>query len=81
MNGSPSVKQMFQLRSWSNQQIARLRLGVGIWLLVLTSILYGAGVGGWWEWPLVAIGVLHFGLAYRLVRITRKDPTRHLTFR
>ena len=46
MNGNQSPNQVYQLRSWSHQQIARLRVGVGIWLLLLTAILYGASVGG-----------------------------------
>ena len=74
MNGSRSPTHVFQRRSVSHPQIARLRVGVGIWLLLLTAILYGAGVGGQWEWLLVGIAALHFGLAYRPFRIARDDP-------
>jgi hypothetical protein len=81
MNGNPSAGHVFQFRSWGHRQIAFLRLGVGIWLLVLAAILYGAGVGGPWEWPLVAVAALHFALAYRLFRIARTDPDRSLKFR
>jgi len=56
-------------------------VGVGIWLLLLTAILYGAGVGGQWEWLLVGIAALHFGLAYRLSRIAKNDPDPSLRFR
>ncbi|MBV9806777.1 MAG: hypothetical protein JO286_06320 [Solirubrobacterales bacterium] len=82
MNGNQSPTHVFQRRSVSHPQIARLRVGVGIWLLLLTAILYGAGVGGQWEWLLVGIAALHFGLAYRLFRIARPDrdgPDRLLT--
>jgi hypothetical protein len=54
-------------------------VGVGIWLLLLTAILYAAGVGTQWEWLLVGIAALHFGLAYRLVR--NDDPDPSLRFR
>ena len=46
MNPDQPREHVFQLRSWSHQQIARLRVGVGVWLLFLAAILYGAGVGG-----------------------------------
>ena len=72
MNGDQSSRRDFQLRSWSHRQTILVRVGVGIWLLLLSAILYGAGVGGPWEWLLVGIAVLHFGLAYRLL-----DPLRH----
>ena len=81
MNGNQSNQHVFQLRSWSDQQIARLRVGVGIWLLILTAILYAAGVGTQWEWLLVGIAALHFGLAYRLFRIPKNDPDPSLRFR
>jgi hypothetical protein len=81
MNANRSSKQGFGPRSWSHQQIARVRVGVGIWLLLLTAILYGAGVGGPWEWLLVAIAALHFGLAYRLFRTAKDDPDSSLRFR
>jgi fatty acid desaturase len=81
MNSNQSSKHAFLLRSWSHQQIARVRVAVGIWLLLLTAILYGTGVGGQWAWLLVAIAVLHFGLAYRQFRIAKGDPDRSLRFR
>ena len=80
MNGNQSSRHVFQLRSWSHQQIARLHVGVGVWLLFLTAILYGAGVGGPWEWLLVGIAALHFGLAYHLFRIANDDPDQSLRF-
>ena len=81
MNGNQSRSHVFQLRSWSHQQIARLRVGVGIWLLLLTAILYRASVGGPWELLLVGAAALHFGLAYRLFRIAKDDPDASLRFR
>jgi hypothetical protein len=81
MNGNQSTKRDFQPRSWSHRQIIVVRVGVGIWLLFLAAILYRGGVGGPWEWPLVAVAALHFGLAYRLFRIAKDDPDRSLRFR
>jgi hypothetical protein len=51
---------------WHPQLVARVRVGVGIWLLILTGTLHASGVGGWWEGLLVATAALHFYLAYRL---------------
>jgi hypothetical protein len=70
MNGNKST-HVCQFRSWSHRQIACLRGAVGIWLVLLTAILHGAGVGGEWELLLVAMAALHFGLAYRLFRTAR----------
>ena len=81
MSGNQSSRHAFQIRSWSHQQIARVRVGVGLWLLLLAAILYGAGVGGQWEWVLVAVAALHFGLAYRLLRIAKDHPGQGLRFR
>lgn len=74
MDGDQAIKRVFKLGSRYPQQVARVRVGVGIWLLFLTAILYGSGRGGWWGWLLVVAAALHFGLAYRLFRIARKDP-------
>ena len=80
MNGKAST-HVFQFRSWSHRQIACLRVVVGVWLLLLTAILYGSGVGGQWEWLLVGMAAVHFGLAYRLFRTAKVDPGSSLTFR
>jgi membrane protease YdiL (CAAX protease family) len=71
-----SIKRVFQLGSRYPQQVARVRVGVGIWLLFLTALLYGSGHGGQWGWLLAVTAALHFGLAYRLFRIARKRPDR-----
>jgi hypothetical protein len=47
---------------------ARVRIGAGVWLLVLTAILYGYGRGGWWGVLLVPTAALLFYIAYRLPR-------------
>jgi hypothetical protein len=49
-------------------EVARLRIVVGVWLLVLTAIFAVVYHGAWWAWPLVLVAMLHFALAYRLVR-------------
>jgi hypothetical protein len=47
---------------------ARVRIGVGIWLLVLAAILYGYDRGGWWRALLAPTSALLFYVAYRLPR-------------
>jgi hypothetical protein len=80
MDGYQSIKRVFQLGSRYSQQVARVRAGIGIYLLVLMAVLYGSGHGGQWAWLLAVTAALHFGLAYRLFRIARKDPDRLMTF-
>jgi hypothetical protein len=80
MDGDRSVKGVFQLGSRYPQQVAWVRVGVGIWLLLLTAILYSSGHGGQWAWLLVVTAALHFGLAYRLFRIARKESDRRVSF-
>jgi len=48
--------------------VAGVRIGVGVWLLILTAILYGSGRSGWWALLLVPAATLHFYLAYRVLR-------------
>ena len=43
-----------------------VRIATGIWLLVLTAILYGSGHGGWWGALLLPSAALHFYLVYRV---------------
>jgi hypothetical protein len=74
MDGYQSIKSVFQLGSRYPQPVGRVRVGVGIWLLLLTAILYGSCHGGQWGWLLLVGAALHFCLAYRLFRIARKDP-------
>ena len=81
MDGYQSVKGVFQLGSRYPLQIARVRVGVGIWLLFLTVFLYGSGHGGRWGWLLAVTAMLHFALAYRLLRIARKGPDRPMRIR
>lgn len=80
MDGYQAIKRVFQLGSRYPRQVAGVRIAVGIWLLCLTAILYGSGHGGQWGWLLVVAAALHFGLAYRLYRIARKDSDRRVSF-
>jgi hypothetical protein len=48
--------------------VARVRVAVGVWLLILTAILYGSDRTGWWGLLLVPLAALHFYLAFRLPR-------------
>jgi hypothetical protein len=81
MDGDRSIKRVSQLGSRYPKQVARVRVGVGIWLLFLTAILYGSGHGGRWEWLLVVGAALHFCLAYRLFRTAGKGADRRVSFR
>ncbi len=73
MNGNQSIKRGLQAASrWHPRQVACVRVAVGVWLLIVTAMLYGSGHGKW-GWLLVPIAVLHFYLAYRLFRAA-KDP-------
>jgi hypothetical protein len=80
MDGYQPIKRVNQIGARYPKQVARVRVGVGIWLLFLTAVLYGSGHGGQWAWLLVVGAALHFGLAYRLFRIARKDSDRRVSF-
>jgi hypothetical protein len=45
-----------------------VRVLIGIWLVILTMILYGYHRGGLWGVLLVPAAALHFFLAYRLAK-------------
>ena len=45
-----------------------VRVLIGIWLVMLTMILYGHHRGGLWGVLLVPAAALHFFLAYRLAK-------------
>jgi hypothetical protein len=81
MNGYQTIRGVFRLGSRYPQQVARIRVAVGIWLLFLTTVLYGTGHGGQWAWVLVVLAALHFVLAHRLLRIAGNDPERRMTIR
>jgi hypothetical protein len=68
MNGDRAMKIVYGYKH--PQLIARVRVGVGVWLLILTAILYGSGRGGAWGALLVPAAAAHFYLAYRLPRAT-----------
>ncbi len=71
MTAYQSIKGLFTLGS--RYQVGRLRVGIGIWLLFLTSALYGDGHGGQWAWLLAVAAAVHFGLAHRSFRAARRD--------
>jgi hypothetical protein len=80
MDGYQSIKRGFTVASrWYPRRVACVRVGVGIWLLFLTAMLYGSGRGGEWAWLLAVTAFLHFALAYRLFRAARRDSDRRLT--
>jgi hypothetical protein len=81
MNGHQTTRGLFRLGPRYPQQIAWIRVAVGIWLLFLTTVFYGTGHGGQWAWLLVVLAALHFVLAGRLFRIARNNPDRRMTVR
>ena len=46
-------------------------IAAGVWLLILTAILYGYDRGGWWRILLIAAAAGHFYFAYLLHRLPR----------
>jgi hypothetical protein len=61
---------------------AGVRMTAGVWLLILTAILYGYDRGGWWRALLIpaAAGHLYFAyLLYRLPRAADPGPSRDST--
>jgi hypothetical protein len=63
------VRQTEVPGSWERSHsrlMVPVRLVIGTWLVFLTAILYGFGVGGWWGALLVPAAALHFFIAYRL---------------
>jgi hypothetical protein len=86
MSAGTTLKSGFRMGSGSQlgsrypSQIAWLRVGIGLWLMLLTAILYSTGHGGHWAWLLLIGSALHFVLALRLFRIARRDHGRRRRF-
>ena len=57
-----------------------VRIVTGVWLVVLTAILYGYGRGGWWGALLVPAATLHFYIAFRLIQRPPAERRRSRTF-
>jgi hypothetical protein len=53
-----------------------MRLVIGVWLVVLTAILYSSGQGGWWGALLVPAATLQLYIAYRLIHRPERAPGR-----
>jgi hypothetical protein len=76
-----STKRIGTVASRHPRQIARLRVGIGIWLLFLMTALYSTGHGGHWAWLLAVGTATHWVWAYVLFRIARRreiDPRLRL---
>jgi hypothetical protein len=58
---------------------ARVRMGAGVWLLILTAILYGYDRGGWWGALLIPAAAGHFYLANLLYRVPRAAGARRIS--
>jgi hypothetical protein len=55
--------------------VSRVRIAVGVWLLILTAIVYADGPGGGWGALLVPAAALNFYLAYRMPRALRASAS------
>jgi|HubBroStandDraft_1064217.scaffolds.fasta_scaffold2191716_1 hypothetical protein len=77
MSDHQSSRRIFGLGSRHPRKIAFLRIGIGIYLLVLTAVLIATGVGGPWAWVAGGFAAVHFALAYRLLRIVRPRAGLH----
>jgi fatty acid desaturase len=80
MQRSHFSKRVNRLGAEHPRRVASLRIFIGIWLLCLMAVLYGAGVGGQWVWLLAVGTAVHFGYAYRLFVFDRSnsDPQARL---
>jgi hypothetical protein len=74
LRSATSMRLRTRLRtSWAweykhRRVMVPVRVVIGIWLVALTAILYGYGVGGWWGLLLVPAAAGHFYVAYRSLR-------------
>jgi hypothetical protein len=68
MNNDRLMKLVPPIEYRHARLFARMRIGVGVWLLVLAAILYGYDRGDWWRVLLAPTAVLLFYIAYRLPR-------------
>lgn len=65
-----------RLPGWEKRHaksFAAVRLAVGVWLLVLTAILYGYHQSGWCAALLVPSALAHFYWAYCLLRLAEEQ--------
>ena len=56
---------------WSGVHVA-----AGVWLLILTAILYGYDRGGWWRALLIPAAAGHFYGAYLLHRLSKANSAK-----
>jgi hypothetical protein len=73
MNGDRLIKPATPYGYRHPLLVARVRKGVGVWLLILTAVLYGKGQGGWWGLLLIPAAALNFYLARRVPRAIREE--------
>jgi hypothetical protein len=77
------VRQTRLPTSWERRHarvMLPVRIVIGLWLVILTTMLYGSHHGGLWGVLLVPAAALHFYLAYRLamhLELERSEPPRH----
>jgi hypothetical protein len=77
MDDHQSSRRIVGRGSRHPRKVAFLRIAIAIYLLALTAVLIATGVANPWAWVTGGFAVVHFGLAYRLLRITRQTTGLH----
>jgi hypothetical protein len=81
-NASGPLKLVPRFEYRHPRVFAGVRMAAGVWLLILTAILYGYDRAGWWRVLLIpaAAGHLYFAyLLYRLPRVASAGPREDQT--
>lgn len=65
MNGDRLMKSVTPFDYRHPRLVARVRMAVGVWLLILTAILLGSDRSAWWALLLLPGAALNFYLARR----------------
>jgi hypothetical protein len=68
MTGDSPMRGVASVEHRRARLFARIRIGIGVWLLILTAILYGYDRGGRWRALLIPTAAVLFYAAYRLRR-------------
>lgn len=69
------IRRMPRWEKAHPRALITLRVACGVWLLILTAILYGYGVAGWWAPLLLVAAAAHFYWAYCLSQLPGNGNT------
>jgi hypothetical protein len=70
---SRSFLKRHLVTSWDRRHpsvLAGLRLGAGIWLVVLSALLFS--VGDWWAAPLLVVAAVLFSATFYVLRVAQE---------